>query len=67
VVYAAPNLEVCRDWYAQALGIEPYFDQDFYVGFNAGGYELGLDPNAEPGNNGQGGLNNASILCVSAR
>jgi len=23
---------------------EPYFDQPFYVGFNVGGYELGLDP-----------------------
>jgi predicted enzyme related to lactoylglutathione lyase len=26
------------------LGINPYFDQPFYVGFNVGGYELGLDP-----------------------
>jgi len=25
----------------------PYFDQPFYVGFNVGGYELGLDPNAK--------------------
>jgi hypothetical protein len=25
------------------LGQEPYFDQPFYVGFNVGGYELGLD------------------------
>ena len=23
---------------------EPYFDQPFYVGFNIGGYELGLQP-----------------------
>ncbi len=28
-----------------ALGFGPYFDQPFYVGFNVGGYELGLDPN----------------------
>jgi hypothetical protein len=26
------------------LGIEPYFDQPFYVGFNVGGFELGLHP-----------------------
>jgi hypothetical protein len=26
------------------LGIKPYFDQPFYVGFNVGGYELDLDP-----------------------
>jgi hypothetical protein len=30
------------------LGMEPYFDQPFFVGFNPGGYELGLDPNADP-------------------
>src|SRR5262249_32743137 len=28
-----------------AFGTAPYFDQPFYVGFNIGGYELGLDPN----------------------
>ncbi len=26
------------------LGKPPYFDQPFYVGFNVGGYELGLLP-----------------------
>ncbi len=30
------------------LGVEPYFDEPFYVGFNVGGYELGLDPNGDP-------------------
>jgi predicted enzyme related to lactoylglutathione lyase len=29
------------------FGIEPYFDEPFYVGFNVGGYELGLDPSME--------------------
>ena len=28
------------------MGQEPYFKEPFYVGFNVGGYELGLDPNA---------------------
>ena len=28
------------------LGFPPYFDQPFYVGFNVGGYELGLSPDA---------------------
>ena len=27
----------------------PYFDEPFYVGFNPGGYELGLLPDADPG------------------
>lgn len=46
VIYPAPHLDAAKDWYSRALGIEPYFDQPFYVGFNVGGYELGLDPNA---------------------
>jgi uncharacterized glyoxalase superfamily protein PhnB len=34
-----------KSWYTQALGIEPYFSEPFYVGYNVGGYELALDPN----------------------
>ncbi|WP_420148548.1 VOC family protein [Spirosoma sp.] len=48
VIYAAPNLIKTKDWYTKALGIDPYFDEPFYVGFNVGGYELGLDPDAQP-------------------
>lgn len=44
VVYHVDDIEHARNWYSQALGIEPYFDQPFYVGFNIGGYELGLQP-----------------------
>jgi predicted enzyme related to lactoylglutathione lyase len=29
--------------------VKPYFDQPFYVGFNVGGYELGLVPDSEAG------------------
>lgn len=46
VIYAAPDLINTKEWYTKALGIAPYFDEPFYVGFNVGGYELGLDPNA---------------------
>ncbi len=38
VVYAAPDLRSAKKWYAEALGIEPYFDEEFYVGFNVGGF-----------------------------
>ena len=44
-IYHVPDLARARAWYAQAFGQAPYFDQPFYVGFNIGGYELGLDPN----------------------
>ena len=44
VIYYVTDVAKAKAWYAQALGVEPYFDQPFYVGFNVGGYELGLHP-----------------------
>ncbi|MBL0068348.1 MAG: VOC family protein [Chitinophagaceae bacterium] len=44
VVYHVSNITEARDWYIRATGIEPYFDEPFYVGFNIDGCELGLDP-----------------------
>ena len=44
VIYRVPDLNAAKKWYAQAFGKEPYFDEPFYVGFNIGGYELGLQP-----------------------
>ena len=44
VVYKVPDLERAKAWYARVLGIEPYFAEPFYVGFQVGGFELGLDP-----------------------
>lgn len=43
-VYYVDDVAKARDWYGAALGIKPYFDEPFYVGFNVGGYELGLHP-----------------------
>ena len=48
VVYPAPDLAASKAWWSEVLGVQPYFDEPFYVGFNPGGYELGLDPNADP-------------------
>lgn len=44
VVYYVKDLAGARDWYARVFGIAPYFDTPYYVGFNVGGYELGLHP-----------------------
>src|SRR5450432_4051886 len=38
------RLAEARAWYSKVLGFGPYFDEPFYVGFNVGGYELGLQP-----------------------
>ena len=48
VVYPAPDLAASKAWWTAALGIEPYFDEPFFVGFNPGGYELGLNPAGDP-------------------
>ena len=32
------------EWYSKAFQTEPYFNEPFYVGFNIGGFELGLQP-----------------------
>jgi catechol 2,3-dioxygenase-like lactoylglutathione lyase family enzyme len=47
-IYAAPDLAAAKAWWIKVLGKEPYFDQPFYVGFEVGGFELGLDPNGDP-------------------
>ncbi|MCX6459951.1 MAG: VOC family protein [Actinobacteria bacterium] len=46
VIYPSTNLEVDKAWWSSLLGQQPYFDQPFYVGFEVGGYELGLLPDA---------------------
>jgi predicted enzyme related to lactoylglutathione lyase len=56
VIYPAPDLDAAKRWYSSALGIAPYFDQPFYVGFTVGGFELGLVPDAIPGTSGQQAL-----------
>lgn len=43
-IYPVNDLVEAKRWYARAFGIEPYFDQPFYVGFSVGGFELGLIP-----------------------
>ncbi len=48
VCYFVENLDEAKQWYTKAFGVEPYFDEPFYVGFNIGGYELGLQPDENP-------------------
>ncbi|HTV57737.1 MAG TPA: VOC family protein [Verrucomicrobiae bacterium] len=45
--YSARDLGKAKEWYSKILGQEPYFDQPFYVGFNVGGYELGITPDGK--------------------
>ena len=43
-IYRVSDLVKAKEWYTKAFQVEPYFDEVFYVGFNIGGYELGLQP-----------------------
>jgi lactoylglutathione lyase len=44
VIYKVSDIKKAKKWYSDAFGVEPYFDQPFYIGYNIGGYELGLQP-----------------------
>ncbi len=44
VVYKVEDLTKAKEWYSKTFAQEPYFNEPFYVGFNIGGYELGLQP-----------------------
>ena len=46
--YKVGDLQKAKEWYQKAFNIEPYFDEPFYVGFNIGGYELGIMPEEIP-------------------
>jgi len=53
-IYHAPDLAKGKAWYSKSSHL-PYFDQPFYIGFNVGGYELGLDPDPSS-STGSGGV-----------
>ena len=49
VSYRVGDLAVATEWYTRLAGHPPYFNEPFYVGFNVGGYELGLLPDGDGG------------------
>jgi predicted enzyme related to lactoylglutathione lyase len=55
VLYKVSDLAKAKAWYSETFGITPYFDEPFYVGFEVGGYELGLDPDMSHQRPGPGG------------
>jgi predicted enzyme related to lactoylglutathione lyase len=47
-IYKVGDIDKAKSWYAKTFETESYFDEPFYVGFNIGGYELGLLPEETP-------------------
>lgn len=48
VIYCVTDVQQSRDWWRRFLRVDPYFDEPFYVGFEIGGFELGLMPVESP-------------------
>ncbi|MEO6864445.1 MAG: VOC family protein [Gemmatimonadaceae bacterium] len=55
IIYHVSDLDAAKRWYTLATGVEPYFDEPYYVGYNIGGFELGLDASPNSGKSGTGG------------
>lgn len=55
-IYRVPELQKAKKWYSAVLGITPYFDEPYYVGYEVGGYELGLHPEDSDVKAGGGGV-----------
>ncbi len=45
VVYPTKDLAKTKERFKKLLGIEPYADTPYYVGFKTGGIDIGVDPN----------------------
>jgi predicted enzyme related to lactoylglutathione lyase len=58
LVYPVKDLEQAKTFYSTFLGIEPYVDSPYYVGYKVGDLEVGLDPNATVGPIGYTGVEN---------
>jgi predicted enzyme related to lactoylglutathione lyase len=45
VLYPVKDIAQAKTLYKTLLGVEPYMDEVYYVGFNVGDQNIGLDPN----------------------
>ena len=45
VVYPVDDLPKAKSLFNRFLGVKPYVDEGYYVGFKVGDLEIGLDPN----------------------
>jgi len=45
IIYPVKDIDRAKSLFAALLGVEPYADEPYYVGFKAAGQDVGLDPN----------------------
>ena len=46
IVYPVKDLDAAKTLFGTFLGVKPYADSSYYVGYRVGDQEVGLDPNA---------------------
>ncbi len=46
VIYPVKDIEQAKAMFSKLLGVAPYVDSAYYVGFRIGDQEFGLDPNS---------------------
>jgi len=45
VIYPVKDIIQAKTLFSKLLGVEPYMDEAYYVGFRVGDQDIGLDPN----------------------
>lgn len=45
IIYPVKDLVKAKALFSKLLGVEPYAESTYYVGFRVGDQEIGLDPN----------------------
>lgn len=53
IVFPIADVAQAKLFYSELLGVAPFVDQPYYVGFQVGDQQIGLDPNGH--NNGMTG------------
>lgn len=48
-IYPAKDIENAKTFFGTFLGVAPYVDTPYYVGYKVEDLEIGLDPNSETG------------------
>ena len=48
-VYPVKDIGKAKTFYSKFLGVEPYVESPYYVGYRVGDQEIGLAPNSEVG------------------
>jgi len=46
IIYPATDINQAKTLFRKLLGVEPYADQPYYVGFKIGDQDIGLVPNS---------------------